>query len=107
MSVELSVKIYSITDTFPKKEMFSLTDQLRRAAVSIPSNIAEGSKRSSDKDFKHFIHISLGSCAEVQTQLFIALKLEYLTEKDFNELYNNIEDINSMLLAFIKKLSSV
>ena len=71
-------KIYDITSEFPESEKFGLTNQLRRAAVSIPSNIAEGSSRSSNKDFARFLEITLGSAYEIETQLLISLDLEFI-----------------------------
>lgn len=104
-SIDFCTDIYRVTRSFPSKEDFGITSQLRRASVSIPSNIAEGSKRSTDKDFKHFLHTSLGSCAESQTQVMLAHKLKYISEKDYTFLYGESEEIHAMLLSFIKKLA--
>jgi len=79
-SIALVTKIYQITGTFPKEEMFGLTNQIRRCAVSIPSNIAEGSARVYQKEFIRFLHISLGSQQELETQFIIAKNLNYITE---------------------------
>ena len=77
-SVELSVEIYKITSKFPKDELYGLVSQMRRSAVSIPSNIAEGKNRGTRKDFAQFLRISYGSGAELETQLEIAHQLQYL-----------------------------
>ncbi|MGE0079295.1 MAG: four helix bundle protein, partial [Bacteroidales bacterium] len=82
VSVDLSVEVYSITKSFPKEEMFGLVQQIRRAAVSVPSNIAEGCARSSSKETIHFLYISLGSLAELETQMIISHKLDYIKEVD-------------------------
>lgn len=74
-SINFTVEIYKLTQTFPKEELYGLTSQIRRAAVSIPSNIAEGNERNSHKEFNQFLHIALGSAAELDTQLLIAKEL--------------------------------
>ena len=79
-AIELTELVYLVTGDFPKHELFGMTSQMRRAAVSIASNIAEGSARASKKDFRHFISIAKGSTCELQTQLVIAAKLAYLSE---------------------------
>ncbi|HSV86226.1 MAG TPA: four helix bundle protein [Levilinea sp.] len=81
--IELAKRIYMITKKFPSSEVYGLTNQLRRAAVSIPSNIAEGQSRQSTKEFIHFLHISLGSLSELDTQIVIAKELEYLSDSDY------------------------
>ncbi|MCB9082604.1 MAG: four helix bundle protein, partial [Lewinellaceae bacterium] len=81
ISMELVQWIYEVTRDFPNQELYGLTNQLRRSAVSIPSNIAEGAARNSDKDFLRFLYIALGSLAEVETQLIIAINLGYLNEQ--------------------------
>ena len=78
--IEIAMSIYSLTDTFPKTEQFGLTNQLRRAGISVPSNIAEGHIRDSDKDFARFLGFSLGSLAELETQIIIAEKLGYVSD---------------------------
>src|SRR3990167_11434012 len=80
-------KIYSLTKRFPNEERFGLTDQLRRAAVSVALNIAEGTNRRSDKDRKHFFQMSITSVDEVVTALYIALDQDYLDKARFDELY--------------------
>jgi four helix bundle protein len=103
-SVELSVTIYKVTSKFPSEEKFELVSQLRRASVSIASNIAEGASRNSDKEFIHFLSISTGSTYEIETQLIIANKLNYLTESELNELLTQITEIQKMIFSFSKKI---
>lgn len=95
------VKIYKVTSTFPRDEKFGLTDQIRRAAVSIALNIAEGSSRKSDKEFTRFLRTSLGSLEEVVTGLYIALDLKYLTQDKFNNLYQDLNILASKINALI------
>ena len=83
--MELAELTYRLTTGFPKHEIYGLTSQMRRAAVSIPSNIAEGSARSSRKDFRHFILIAKGSTCELQTQLLIAARLDYPSESQLQQ----------------------
>ncbi len=106
LSVDLVVLIYQLTSTFPKEEVFGLTNQLRRAVVSIPSNIAEGAARNSNKEFIQFLYISLGSQQELDTQLLIAKKLEYLTEDQYNEINIKIETVGKLLNGLIKYLKT-
>ena len=93
-SMDLVSNIYKITESFPNKELYGLTNQIRRAAVSIPSNIAEGAARNSKKEFIQFLYIALGSLSELETQIIIANRLEYL-----NNLATLSED-----LKFVQKL---
>src|SRR3989344_2169686 len=83
-SVKFSLKLYRITAKFPNSEKFGLISQIRRAGVSLPSNIAEGSKRSTKKDFRSFLVIASGSGAELETQLYIAKELNYIEKKDYD-----------------------
>jgi four helix bundle protein len=101
VSLELVKAIYQITGKFPSSERFGLTQQVRRAAVSIPSNIAEGQFRNSTKEFKQFLSIALGSAAELETQLIIARDIDYLPVEESTFLLNILERIMKML----KKLS--
>lgn len=82
VSVDLSVEIYSLTQTFPKEEIFGLVQQMRRSAISITSNIAEGCARNSTKETIHFLYVSLGSLSELETQIVIASKLGFVNELD-------------------------
>ena len=99
-SIQLVKKIYELTQKFPKDEIYGLTNQIRRAAVSIPSNIAEGAGRNSDKEFIQFLHIALGSLAEVETQLIIAIEIQYA--KNDTILFQEIQNIQKMLNGLIK-----
>ena len=102
-SMTLITKIYSLTNKFPKEEVFGLTSQIRRSSISIPSNIAEGYGRESDKELLRFLSISIGSLFEMQTQLEIAKNISYLKEDDFNKLYEDSREVERMLVSFIKK----
>lgn len=93
-------EIYNTTSSFPESEEFGLTNQLRRASVSIPSNIAEGSPRKSNKDFSRFLEITLGSAYEIQTQLLIAFDLKFVSEKELNNLSVELEEIIKMISKF-------
>ena len=101
-SVSLVTSIYEVTKTFPNDEIYGLTNQIRRSSVSIPSNIAEGSARQGDKEFAHFLYISLGSLSELETQLIIANSLNYLSLKDYDSVITSLEEIRRMLLGLIK-----
>lgn len=81
-SVDLVVEVYRITRGLPKEEIYGLTSQIRRAAVSIPSNISEGAARQTEKEFIQFLHVALGSASELETQLIIASKLKYFEDPD-------------------------
>lgn len=104
-SVALVVKIYEITKLFPRSEIFGLTNQMRRAAVSIPSNISEGYGRRSRADYKRFLSIASGSCYELETQAEISNLLGFINEDIFRQLRVFINEISKMLSAIIAKLS--
>lgn len=95
-SISLVNNIYNLTRKFPKEEMFVLTQQLRRAAISIPSNIAEGAGRNSNAQFKNFLQISIGSCFEVETQLIISKELEYISEEELETISKELDSIMKM-----------
>jgi len=97
--------IYKITERFPNFELFGLTNQIRGAAVSIPSNIAEGAARTSQKEFSQFLSIALGSSAEVETQLLIAMNLQFISTVEYKELTIKIDDIRKMLIGLKKSLN--
>ena len=105
-SMDLVWEIYRITKKFPGEEVYGLTSQMRRAAVSIPSNIAEGSSHRSRKDYTKFVRIAFGSAAELETQILIAKKLELADEKDFNKAEGLLEEVLKMLNALGKSLST-
>lgn len=104
-SVEIATSVYKATQNYPKHELYGLTSQIRRSAISISSNIAEGAGRNSDKDFSRFLNISYGSSFELETQLIISKELNYLDDSSFNELNHDLTEIQKMLYSFIKKLS--
>ncbi|MCF8297376.1 MAG: four helix bundle protein [Saprospiraceae bacterium] len=99
MSMDFVVELYNITSDFPKEERFGLIDQIRRASVSIPSNIAEGSARGSDKDFTRFLFIALGSATEVETQIILSHRLGFISNQIEDDLLNKIGNIKKMLLV--------
>ncbi len=100
----LTLKIYKCTKSFPAQETYGLTSQIRRAAVSIPCNIAEGCMRRTDADFARFLDIAIGSASEVECQLLLAKDLQYLTNENYIELHTGIVEVKRMLAGFIKKL---
>lgn len=103
-SMDLVCEIYSITSYFPKDESFCLTNQIRRAAISIPSNIAEGHGRSTSKEFSYFLNVSRGSLAEIDTQAEIAYRLNYINEQKLNDLKAKITGVDKMLFSLQKTL---
>ncbi len=103
--MELAKLILDITDTFPKNEKFGLKSQMDRCAFSIPSNIAEGSSRT-NKSFRHFIDISLGSSFELQTQLLLASHKNYITTEITQEIEQKIEEFQRMTMSFQNTLSN-
>ncbi len=98
--------IYEITRKFPKEETYGLSSQLRRAAVSVPSNIAEGFARFHNKEYKQLLYIALGSCAEMTTQIVISSKLGYIKQVEEDTLVQSIEQISKMIMGLIKKLNT-
>ncbi|WP_313636326.1 four helix bundle protein [Empedobacter sp.] len=102
LSIEFVTEIYNLTKYFPKEEQFGLTNQIRRASVSIPSNIAEGAGRRSDKEFLQFLYISMGSIHEIDTQLLISLNLNYLTKSEYEILLTKLDQISKMISGLIK-----
>jgi four helix bundle protein len=103
-SMDLVEKVYRLTSDFPNREIFGLTQQLRRAVVSIPSNIAEGHGRQSDGDFLRFLRIAQGSLREVETQLLIAGRLDYLNEQASATLLTATEEVGRLLNGFSKSV---
>ena len=103
-AIDLTVEVYKVTSTFPTDERFGLISQIRRAAVSIPSNIAEGAGRNSFKEFNNFLGIANGSCFELQTQLLIANKLAMLNSEILEPLLIQINELQKMTFGFQKML---
>lgn len=99
---ELVNSVYRISKMFPKEEVYGLTSQVRRCAVSVPSNLAEGCGRRTSADTVQFLHIARGSLYELETQLFIALDQDYLSKEDFNPLFKQILKCKKLINGFIK-----
>lgn len=105
--ITLVKHIYELTSSFPKDELYGLTSQLRRAAVSVPSNIAEGSSRkNSKKEFVRFLHIAYGSLAEIETQLIIAQELGFASKEQINPLLEETNILMKMVYRFIASLEN-
>ena len=101
-AMELAVDIYSATENFPKDERYSLTDQIRRAAVSVPSNVAEGAGRQTRKEFVNYLHMAQGSLSELDTQLELARRLGYLGHDNWMIFDQQVERIDKMLSGLIR-----
>ena len=102
--MNLVTNTYQITQKFPKEELFGLTSQIRRSAISLPSNIAEGYGRDSNKEYLRFIKIVIGSLFEFQTQIEIAKNINYLNENEFKNLYEETRELEAMIISFSKRL---
>jgi four helix bundle protein len=100
-AMDLAAEVYSITGQFPKEELFGLVSQTRRAAVSVPSNIAEGAARSSRKEYIQFLYVALGSLAELETQLLLATRLKFVTN---TEVLDRVEQVRRLLLGLLRFL---
>ena len=100
-AMEATTIIYKLVKKLPKEELFSLSDQMRRAAVSIPSNIAEGHDKKTSNEFIHFLSISRGSIAELETQLLICVKVGYLTETEITEAMDLLAEVGKILTTLI------
>lgn len=103
-SIDLVVEIYKTTKDFPREELYGLISQIRRASVSIPSNIAEGYMRFYRKEYIKFLLIALGSCAELETQIILAEKLGFLKVSEKEIIADRINEINRMIMGIVKKL---
>lgn len=103
-SMQLCKIVFKITNQFPKSEVYGLYSQINRCAVSVPSNIAEGSSRSSNKDFNRFLEISLGSLFELQTQLILANYKMYVSSEELQEVEIKVEELQKMISGFQKSL---
>lgn len=104
-AIELVTDIYKSTEDFPKEERYGLTGQIRRAAVSIPANLAEGAGRRSQKEFAHFLSNSQGSESELETELIIAHRLGYLDERTFARLIQQLERIGRLITGLVRHIT--
>ncbi|ATA92790.1 four helix bundle protein [Capnocytophaga canimorsus] len=100
--MDLVTKIYQLTNKFPSNDIYGLTNQLRRASVSIPSNIAEGAAKDSDKEYIRFLYIALGSLMELDTQLIIAKNIGYINQSELESVQKEVEEIAKLLNGLIK-----
>jgi four helix bundle protein len=105
-AMELVAEVYQLVKKLPKEEIFALSDQIRRAAISIPCNIAEGQARNSTKEFVHFLAIAKGSKAELETQLLLCVKINYLQNSEIETAINLIHEIGKMLNALQNSLTT-
>ncbi|MFO7682428.1 MAG: four helix bundle protein [Chloroflexota bacterium] len=105
-SHQLVLLVYRTTQAFPANEIYGLTNQMRRASVSVPSNIAEGSGRGSDKDFARFVQIAIGSISELEYQTLLARDLGYINANTYNELALQTTEAKRMLIGLHKKLTA-
>ncbi len=105
-AMDLVVEVYKSTERFPKRETYSLTDQIRRCAVSVPSNIAEGQAHYSKREFLHFLRHASGSLAELETQVLLAQRLEYLLAPQAEDLLNRIAEVGRIMNGLINSLGT-
>lgn len=103
-SIELVKSVYALTRKFPKAETYSLADQLQRAAISVPSNIAEGQSRQHGAEFRQFLHIALGSTAEVDTQIVIAEQLGYITKTEQDAVYLQLCEVRRLIRGLVSSI---
>ena len=102
--MDFVLEVYRVTNMFPKDEKFGLTSQLRRCAISIPSNISEGAGRATNNQFRYFLEIAMGSCNEAQTQLELSFRFNYLSKQDADKMLDEGHQIYKMILAFYNTL---
>jgi four helix bundle protein len=102
--IDIVEDVYSLTKEFPREEKYSLISQMRRCSVSIPSNIAEGFRRYHNKEYKQFLYISLGSAAELETQLIISQRLSYITSLQMNPIVEDLGILGKMTTSLMRKL---
>tara|TARA_B110000908_G_scaffold81088_1_gene97224 strand:- start:123 stop:476 length:354 start_codon:yes stop_codon:yes gene_type:complete len=102
--IDLAESIYKTVSNFPESEKYGIISQLKRASISVSSNIAEGASRKSQKEFSHFLSISLGSLFEIETQLVIANRIKYITDKALEELTEQINELIKMIIGFKRQL---
>ena len=103
-SHQLALAVYKATKEFPKEELYGLTSQIRRASMSIPTNIAEGCGRNTDPEFARFLQFAMGSAGETEYQLLLARDLGFLPDDTYNMLHNNVEEVKRMLASLLKTL---
>lgn len=103
-AIEIVKDIYKMTERFPNNELYGLTSQMRRSAVSLPSNIAEGFKRHHNKEYKQFLYVTLGSSAELETQLIIANELKYINSKQKDSIGEKLDHLSKMVTVLMQKL---
>ena len=103
-SHQLTLDVYQVTKSFPNEELFGLTSQLRRAVSSIPTNIAEGCGRSTNKDFAHFLQIAIGSASEVEYELLLANSLNYINDTDYQKLSDETIAVRKMIIKYRSEL---
>lgn len=104
--IQLSINCYQLTEKFPKSELYGLTSQIRRASVSVPSNIAEGYGRRTQNEYIQFLHIALGSLRELDTQLIIAKEVKLATPELFDPVLEEVDRMQGILVSTIQKLKS-
>ena len=102
---DIVVEVYNLVKKLPKEEQFALSDQMRRAVISIPSNIAEGRGRYSIKEYTHFLSVAKGSNAELETQLLLCVKINYLNNSDIERAFGLIKEVGKMLTSLQKSLT--
>jgi len=102
--IEVVKDVYAITRKFPKEELYCLTSQMRRAAISVPSNVAEGFKRFYNKEYRQFLNIALGSCAELETQLIVSKELGYIGAMELEKVSEKLDHISKMITSLKNKL---
>ena len=105
-AMDLTTMLYQIVRKLPKEETYALSDQMRRAAISIPSNIAEGFGRNSTKEYTHFLYITKGSVCELETQLMLCVRIEYLTEIEIQPIMDLLDEIGKMITTITKNLNA-
>lgn len=105
-SIDLAVKIYTLTTKFPKDEIYGLSSQMKRSSVSISSNIAEGRLRNTRKEFIQFLRIAIGSAGELESQIEIVKRLSFVEKVDYNDIEKLIEEVIKMLNSMISKLTA-
>jgi four helix bundle protein len=105
--ISFVIKVYKMTSSFPKEEMYGITSQIRRTAISIPSNIAEGAARKTTNEFRQFLYIALSSAAELNTQLIISRNLEFLDKDNTDKLNSELDSLSRRIQGLIKSLKNI